>query len=109
MMPDWIEVGIIDDIPRLGARVIKTSIGNIGVFRTAADKIFALRDECPHQGGPLSQGMVHGDRVTCPLHNWNIELTNGEAVAPDEGCAASFPIKLEGNTVYLSIQTATNN
>ena len=103
-MSNWIEVGNIDEIPRLGARVVKTAEGNIGVFRTAEDKIFALRDECPHEGGPLSQGIVHGERVTCPLHNWNIELNSGEAVEPDEGCAASFPIKLEGDIVYLSIQ-----
>lgn len=102
-MSDWIEVGSIEDIPRLGARVVKTDAGNIGVFRTAEDKIFALRDECPHKGGPLSQGIVHGDKVTCPLHNWNINLVNGEAVAPDEGCAASFPVKEEGGMIYLSL------
>jgi nitrite reductase (NADH) small subunit len=103
-MSDWIEVGNIEDIPRLGARVIETPEGNIGVFRTAEDKVFALRDQCPHLGGPLTQGIVHGERVTCPLHNWNIELATGHAVAPDEGCAASYPVKLEGDTIYLSTQ-----
>ena len=102
-MSNWIEVGTIDDIPRLGARVIKTAAGNIGVFRTAENKVFALKDECPHKGGPLSQGIVHGEKVTCPLHNWNIELASGEAVAPDEGCTASYPIKEEGGMIYLSL------
>lgn len=102
-MSDWIEVGKIDDIPRLGARVVETDDGNIGVFRTADDEIFALLDQCPHLGGPLSQGIVHGKRVTCPLHNWNIELNSGEAVAPDEGCAASYPVKLEGDVIFLSL------
>jgi len=101
-MSDWIEVGTIEDIPKLGARVVKTTAGNIGVFRTADDEIFALRDECPHRKGPLSQGIVHGKRVTCPLHNWNIELESGEVVAPDEGCAASFPVKVEGGKIMLS-------
>lgn len=100
-MSNWIEVGTIDDIPRLGARVVKTDIGNIGVFRTAENKVFALKDECPHKGGPLSQGIVHGEKVTCPLHNWNIELTSGKAMAPDEGCTASFPVKEEGGVIYL--------
>lgn len=99
----WIEVGQIEDIPRLGARVIKTDDGNIGVFRTAEDEIFALRDECPHKKGPLSQGIVHGKKVTCPLHNWNIHLDSGEAVAPDEGCTAAYPIKIEGTTVYIAL------
>jgi len=102
-MSEWVEVGELDDIPKLGARVIKTSNGDIGIFRTADDEVFALRDSCPHKGGPLSQGIVHGKRVTCPLHNWNIELASGEAVAPDEGCAASFPVKVEKGTVYLSV------
>ena len=100
---NWIEVGQIDDVPKLGARVINTDDGNIGLFRTADDEIFALRDECPHKKGPLSQGIVHGKKVTCPLHNWNINLDSGEAVAPDEGCTASFPIKIEGSTIYIAI------
>ncbi len=102
-MSDWIEIGTIDDIPVLGARVVETAEGNIGVFRTVDDEIFALRDECPHQKGPLSQGIVHGKRVTCPLHNWNIELDSGEVVAPDEGCTASYPVKLEGGKIFLSL------
>ncbi len=106
-MSDWIEVGTIEDIPKLGARVVKTADGNIGVFRTADDEIFALRDECPHKKGPLSQGIVHGKRVTCPLHNWNIELDSGEVVAPDEGCAASFPVKIEAGKIMLSVTPAS--
>ena len=102
-MSEWIEVGTVEEIPRLGARVVKTAQGDIGVFRTADDEVFALRDHCPHKGGPLSQGIVHGKRVTCPLHNWNIELSSGDAVAPDEGCAARFPIKLEGGKIFLSL------
>ncbi len=100
---DWIEIGQVNDIPKLGARVVKTEQGNIGIFRTGEDEIFALRDECPHKGGPLSQGIVHGKKVTCPLHNWNINLDSGEAIAPDEGCAASFPVRIEGTTIYLSL------
>ncbi len=102
-MTDWIEVGALEDIPCLGARVVRASGGDIAVFRTTENEVFALRDACPHKGGPLSQGIVHGRRVTCPLHNWNIELESGEAVAPDEGCAASYPVKVEAGIVYLSL------
>jgi nitrite reductase (NADH) small subunit len=98
---DWIKIGILSDIPKLGARVVETDAGNIAVFRTAEDEIFALRDKCPHKGGPLSQGIVHGKRVACPLHDWKIQLDTGMAVAPDEGCAAGFPVKLEGDSIYL--------
>lgn len=100
---DWIEVGKLEEIPRLGARVVRTAEGDIAVFRTADDDVFALRDKCPHKGGPLSQGIVHGNRVACPLHDWKIALDTGEAVAPDEGCAARFPVKLEADMILLSL------
>ena len=99
----WIEIGRVDDVPQLGARVVRTPNGDIAVFRTADNEIFALRDRCPHKGGPLSQGIVHGKRVACPLHDWKIHLDSGEAVAPDEGCAASFPVRLENGLVFLSL------
>lgn len=102
-MSSWIEIGKVDDIPRQGARVVEMASGNIGVFRTAEDEIFALRDRCPHKQGPLSQGIVHGKRVTCPLHNWKIELESGEAVAPDVGCVATYPVKVEAGIVYLAL------
>jgi nitrite reductase (NADH) small subunit len=99
---DWIEVGALDDIPRLGSRVLRFPEGDIAVFRTATDEIFALRDRCPHKGGPLSQGIVYGKKVACPLHNWSIHLDTGHAVAPDEGCAARYPVKVQEGRVYLS-------
>ena len=102
-MSNLIEVGKVEEIPQQGARVIETPSGDIGIFRTLEDEIFALRDRCPHKNGPLSQGIVHGKRVTCPLHNWKIELESGEAVAPDEGCAASFPVKVEEGVVFISL------
>jgi len=100
---EWIEVGMLDDIPRQGARVVRQPDGDIAVFRTLDDEVFALRDRCPHKGGPLSQGIVHGHKVACPLHDWKIQLDTGVAVAPDEGCAATFPVKLEGGRVFLSL------
>ncbi len=105
-MSNWIEVGQVEDIPKQGARVVETAKGDIGIFRTKDDEIFALRDRCPHKNGPLSQGIVHGKRVTCPLHNWNIELESGEVVAPDVGCAAKFPTKIEDGVVFLSLEAS---
>lgn len=98
---EWVLVGELNDIRPMGARIVRTEEGDIAIFRTADDEVFALRDQCPHKGGPLSQGIVHGKKVTCPLHNWNINLDSGEAVAPDEGCAASYPVRLEGDSIYL--------
>ena len=80
---DWMQIGHIEDIPRQGSRVVQTSSGEVALFRSVDDQVFALDNRCPHKGGPLSQGIVHGKRVTCPLHNWVIELETGVAVAPD--------------------------
>jgi len=106
-MTQWIEIGTLDDIPRLGSRVVRTGSGDIAVFRTGDDEVFALDDRCPHKGGPLSQGIVHNKRVTCPLHNFVIELASGQAVAPDKGCARSHPTKVENGMVWLSVRQAT--
>lgn len=100
--PHWIEIGPVEDIPRQGARVVQTAAGDIAVFRTADDEVFALRDKCPHKGGPLSQGIVSGHRVVCPLHDWKIVLDSGLAVAPDEGCAARYPVRVVDGRVSLS-------
>ena len=102
-MTQWIEIGTLQDIPRQGARVVRTALGDIAVFRTADDEVFALRDHCPHKGGPLSQGIVSGHKVACPLHDWKIALDSGRAVAPDEGCAARFPVQVDGGWVSLSL------
>ncbi len=102
----WWRICLLDDVPRLGARVVETSEGNIALFRTADDEVFALRDRCPHKGGPLSQGIVFGRKVACPLHGWNICLDTGQAVAPDEGCAPVYPVKVEEGVVFLQLGDA---
>lgn len=105
-MNDWITVGKLEEIPRLGARVVATGSGDIAVFRTADDKVFALRDHCPHKGGPLSQGIVYGHKVACPLHNWSIDLHTGEAVAPDKGCSHSYPVQVVDGIVSIAASVA---
>ena len=99
----WALIGTIDDIPRQGSRRIKDGARRIAVFRTADDRVFALEDKCPHKNGPLSQGIVHGKRVTCPLHGWNIGLEDGHAVAPDVGSCGKFEVKVENGMVMLAV------
>lgn len=97
----WVEIGPLAAIPRLGARVVRTAQGDIAVFRNSDDEVFALADRCPHRGGPLSQGIVSGRRVTCPLHEWCIRLHDGCAEPPDEGRVLRFPARVENGIVYL--------
>ena len=99
----WIEIGALADIPRQGARVVKTAKGCIAVFRTADDQVFALNDRCPHKGGPLSEGIVHGAQVTCPLHSWVFDLNSGAALGADLGQVATYPARTEAGRVYLSL------
>ena len=94
--------GNLSDIPREGARVVKTVAGCIAVFRTVDDDVYAIDDRCPHKGGPLSQGIVHGTSVTCPLHNWVFDLATGLAKGADEGSVAVTAAKVEDGKVLLA-------
>jgi nitrite reductase (NADH) small subunit len=105
---NWLKVGSIDDVPVRGARVVKSPFGCIAVFRTAADEVFAIDDKCPHKGGPLSQGIVHGQSVTCPLHNWVISLKTGEAQGADSGRVKTIPAKLENGGVWLCLDATAD-
>lgn len=97
-------VGQRDDIPRLGSRRVRTPAGEIALFRTSDDKVFALRNQCPHKKGPLSEGIVHGHSVTCPLHNWVISLETGEAQGADTGCTGKLAVEVrDDGSIYLAI------
>lgn len=102
-MSNWIKIVPLNDIPKLGSRVVRSEKGEIAVFRTEDDRVFALHNSCPHKGGPLSQGIVYGDKVACPLHSWKINLVDGNAEEPDEGHTACFSVKVEDGTVYLEL------
>jgi nitrite reductase (NADH) small subunit len=105
---DWKNIGALENIPVQGAR--RLSFGHqgqpIAIFRTAEDGVFALIDECPHKHGPLSEGIICGDTVTCPLHNWVIGLKDGRALAPDEGGTISLPVRVVDGEIELGLPCA---
>ncbi|WP_415401857.1 nitrite reductase small subunit NirD [Tateyamaria sp. SN3-11] len=100
-MTDWIDIAALEDIPQRGARMVKTHVGCVAVFRTASDAVYALDNACPHKAGPLAEGIVHGAAVTCPLHNWVISLETGLVQGPDEGQVATYPARIEGGRILL--------
>jgi nitrite reductase (NADH) small subunit len=107
-MTTWTAICRVEDIPRLGSRrVARPGRTDVAVFRTADDRVFAVLDRCPHKGGPLSQGIVFGDAVACPLHNWTIGLADGCARAPDVGCTQKFSVRVEGGQVSLDADELT--
>lgn len=97
---NWIDVGHISDIPVRGARIVKTPLGCVGLFRTDEAEVFAASNTCPHKGGPLSEGIVHGQKVTCPLHNWVFDLNTGSAIG-EEGAIEVYPVRLDGGRILL--------
>ncbi len=99
----WTKVCPLSDIPKLGARVVRTKDIEIGVFRTEDDRVFAINNMCPHKAGPLSQGIVYGDKVACPLHSWKISLVDGKAEEPDVGETTCFNTKIEDGIVFLEV------
>ncbi|MDB5943404.1 MAG: nirD [Ramlibacter sp.] len=109
-MNDWKAVCRLADIPVLGSRRVARPRGmDVAVFRNDLDQVFAVLDRCPHKGGPLSQGIVFGTSVACPLHNWTIGLADGCAGAPDEGCVPKFACRVEGGQVLLDpVELATH-
>ncbi|HEY1794866.1 MAG TPA: nitrite reductase small subunit NirD [Stellaceae bacterium] len=101
-MARWIEIGDLADIPRRGARRVRGFGPSVAVFRTADDRVFALVDRCPHKAGPLSEGIVQGCAVACPLHGWVIDLESGEAEAPDAGRVPTVPVRVDGGRILMA-------
>ena len=103
-MSDWKKICALGDVPVLGARVVDSEAhGRIAVFRSSTDEVFAVLDKCPHKAGPLSQGIVHGNTVTCPLHSWKIQLEDGQVVPPDVGCVKHFATRVDNGEVFLAL------
>lgn len=111
VISNWIDIGCVTDIPRRAARCVNTPTGKIAIFRTMEDQVFAIDDKCAHKGGPLSQGIVHGNQVTCPLHNWVFDLQTGEAQGADTGKVATTPLKVEDGRILIApnMQTVAAN
>lgn len=99
--PRWLDVCALDDIPNRAARRLDLAGVPVAIFRTDAGEVFAIENRCPHLGGPLSEGIVHDDAVTCPLHNWIIDLRSGVARGADEGCVRTYPVELRQGRVLV--------
>ena len=107
-MRPWIDLGRVDQVPLRGARKVKTAMGCVAVFRTEGDKVFAISNACPHKAGPLNEGIVHGNKVTCPLHNWVISLETGEVQGNDVGAVEIFPVRVENGRILLDTDRLTS-
>lgn len=92
-----------DELPvNLGRRIVLEDPElEIAIFKLANGKIKAIENRCPHKGGVLSEGMVSGEHVFCPMHDWKISVVDGKAQAPDVGCVHKFEVEVEDNEVFI--------
>ena len=102
-MIKWYKVTNIDNVPFMGSRVVEIADIEIAIFKTKDGSIFAINNTCPHKKGKLSEGLVHESIVTCPLHNWNVDLKSGEALGNDSGCTNVYETKIVDGIIYLGI------
>lgn len=102
-MANWIKITEVENIPSMGSRKVVIDEIEIAIFKTKDDSIFAINNTCPHKQGKLSEGLVHEHIVTCPLHNWDIDLATGEALGNDSGCTNVYESKVEDGILYLSL------
>jgi len=102
-MANWIKITEVENIPSMGSRVVLVDKTEIAIFKTKDGSIFAINNICPHKQGKLAEGLVHGKNVTCPLHNWDIDLSSGEALGNDSGCTNVYESKIENDTVFISL------
>lgn len=105
---NWLDICALDEINVQGSRVVAGPKGDIAIFRTLNDEVFAVQDRCPHKQGPLSQGLIYGKRVACPLHNWQIDLESGKALEPDVGCTRKYRVMVEAGRVLLCFEPLDN-
>lgn len=98
-------VGNLNDIDPLSSRKVRIKELEIALFRLSDGEILAVENKCPHKGGALSEGMVCGKVVHCPLHDWKIDLHSGKVKEPDDGCVTTFEVEVDpsNGSIYLSV------
>ena len=102
-MSKWYKITAIENIPFMGSRKVEIGEIEIAIFKTRDGSLFAVNNVCPHKKGKLSEGLVHEKQVTCPLHNWEIDLQTGLALGNDSGCTSIYETKIEDGILFLSL------
>ncbi|GAF64855.1 nitrite reductase small subunit NirD [Alkalihalobacillus trypoxylicola] len=84
-------------------KVVTIDGKEIALFLQENGTVHAIENSCPHKGGPLSEGIVSGEFVFCPLHDWKISTKTGMAEGADEGCVTCFDIEINGEQVFVNL------
>lgn len=100
---DLVKVSHIDDISSQIGKEVKIGDNEIAVFKLSSGKIKAIENKCPHKQGPLSEGIISGEYIFCPLHDWKIDLDSGEVQKPDDGCVKTYPVEIIDNFIHIRV------
>lgn len=104
----WTRITGVENIPPQEGRSVHVGGQEIAIFNLG-DRFVAIENKCPHQGGPLCDGIVAGTTVVCPLHGWRFDLDTGMATrASAPGCVATFPTIVEAGIVLVDASAARN-
>ena len=109
--PRWIRIAPTGSVPPREGRAVLIGDCEIALFNLgpstalgAGDRFLATDNRCPHQGGPLCDGIVTGASVVCPLHAWKVNLASGEVERPTHGkdhCVTTYPTRVEDGVVLI--------
>lgn len=97
-------IGEIKDLPQKLGKTITIGSKEIAVFKMENGKITAIENRCPHKGGVLAEGILSGEFVFCPMHDWKISVIDGKVQAPDVGCVQTYPVEVKDEQVYVLIR-----
>ena len=103
----WVRVTRCENVPLREGRAITLGKREIAVFNLG-DRFLATDNQCPHQGGPLCDGIVTGTSVVCPLHAWKVRLDSGAVERPASGglCVSTYPTRVEDGIVWLELPSS---
>ncbi|MCM3714684.1 nitrite reductase small subunit NirD [Alkalihalobacillus oceani] len=96
-----VKVARLDELSIGLGKKVEIAGEEIALFKQEDQGVHAIQNRCPHKGGPLSEGIVSGEHVFCPLHDWKVNVRDGIVQAPDEGCVKRYEVDIVGEDIYI--------
>ncbi len=101
-MAKFVKVGRVDDLADGQARVAQVDGQRIAIFRVGGH-FYALEASCPHEGGPLADGMIEGLHIVCPWHGYDFHLKTGECALDPNLRALTYPVKVQAGELFIEM------
>ncbi len=100
-MEKFVKVGVVSEIKPGQGKAVLVGDREVAVFNYEG-RFYAIDNVCPHQGGPLSEGDLDGKLIMCPWHCWRFDVTTGASAANPGLKVPTYPVKIEGDEVFVS-------